>query len=63
MLELANIDKTAVGGVDHRLQQPVYKLVQDNMSTTSRWIVLVVVLGGLRRGDDSAADRRRRRKG
>jgi D-xylose transport system permease protein len=46
MLELANIDKTAVGGVitiDNN--SPVHKLVQDTMSPTLGWIVLIVALG------------------
>ena len=46
MLELANVDKTAVGGVISIDQSsPVYKLVQDNMSKTLGWIVLIVALG------------------
>ncbi len=45
MLELANIDKTAVGGViSISTSSPVYKLVQSNMSPTLGWIVFVVVL-------------------
>jgi D-xylose transport system permease protein len=45
MLELAQIDKTAVGGVISIDQgSPVYKLVQDNMSTTLGWVVLIVAL-------------------
>jgi hypothetical protein len=45
MLELANIDKTAVGGViPINSSSPVYKLVAGNMSTTLSWIVLVVAL-------------------
>ena len=52
MLELANVDKTAVGGViTIDTNSPVYKLVQNNMSVTLGWIVLVVALavfaGGL----------------
>jgi D-xylose transport system permease protein len=43
MLELANVDKTAVGGVINIDQNsPVYKLVNTNMSPTLSWIVLVV---------------------
>jgi len=43
MLELANVDKTAVGGViEIDPSSPVYKLVQSNMSVTLGWIVLVV---------------------
>jgi D-xylose transport system permease protein len=46
MLELAQVDKTAVGGVISIDQNsPVYKLVQDNMSTTLGWVVLIVALG------------------
>jgi D-xylose transport system permease protein len=46
MLELANVDKTAVGGViTIDSNNVVYKLVQDNMSTALSWIVLVVGLG------------------
>ncbi|HET9720038.1 MAG TPA: hypothetical protein VFP55_08185 [Solirubrobacteraceae bacterium] len=45
MLVLANADSTAVGGVISIDQNsPVYKLVQDNMSTTLGWVVLIVVL-------------------
>ena len=46
MLELANIDKTAVGGVINiDSGSPVYKLVNTNMSPALGWIVLFVVLG------------------
>ena len=45
MLELANIDKTAVGGVLPLSQTgPIYNLVNTNMSATLGWIVLVVVV-------------------
>ena len=45
MLELAQIDKTAVGGViSIDPNSPVYKLVQNNMSTTLGWVVLIVAL-------------------
>jgi D-xylose transport system permease protein len=45
MLELAQIDKTAVGGViSIDSNSPVYKLVQNNMSTTLGWVVLIVAL-------------------
>jgi D-xylose transport system permease protein len=45
MLELANVDKTAVGGViTIDPSSPVYKLVQSYMSTTLAWIVLVVAV-------------------
>ncbi len=46
MLELASIDKTAVGGViTIDSNSPVYKLVNGNMSTALGWIVLVVAVG------------------
>jgi D-xylose transport system permease protein len=46
MLELASIDKTAVGGVlPLDTNSPVYKLVASNMSVTLSWIALVVALG------------------
>ncbi len=45
MLELANIDKTAVGGVIAiNSNSPVFKLVNSNMSPALGWIVLVVAL-------------------
>ena len=45
MLELANIDKTAVGGVITIPQNsPIFKLVNSNMSPALGWIVLVVGL-------------------
>jgi D-xylose transport system permease protein len=45
MLELANIDKTAVGGVINiDSGSPVAKLVNDQMSVGLGWIVLVVAL-------------------
>jgi D-xylose transport system permease protein len=45
MLELAQLDKTAVGGViSIDPNSPVYKLVQSNMSTTLGWVVLIVAL-------------------
>jgi D-xylose transport system permease protein len=45
IIELAQIDKTAVGGViSVSTTSPVYNLVQANMSPTLSWIVLVVVL-------------------
>jgi D-xylose transport system permease protein len=45
MLELASIDKTAVGGVISISESsPVYKLVNANMSPALGWIVLVVAL-------------------
>lgn len=46
MLELANIDKTAVGGVITIPQNsPIFKLVNANMSPALSWIVLVVAVG------------------
>jgi D-xylose transport system permease protein len=45
MLEVANIDKTAVGGtLTIASNSPVYKLVNSNMSTTLAWAALVVCL-------------------
>lgn len=45
MIELATVDKSAVGGViSVSSSTPVYKLVQSNMSPALSWIVLVVVL-------------------
>jgi D-xylose transport system permease protein len=45
MLELANIDKTAVGGViGINSNSPVYKLVGANMSSGLGWAVLVIGL-------------------
>jgi D-xylose transport system permease protein len=45
MLELANIDKTAVGGViSIDPNSPVAKLVNDQMSVALGWVVLVVAL-------------------
>ena len=50
-IELANIDKTAVGGViSISTTSPVYNLVNANMSPTLSWIVLIVavaVYGGV----------------
>lgn len=44
-IELANIDKSAVGGViTVSNSSPVYHLVNSNMSVALSWIVLVVVL-------------------
>jgi D-xylose transport system permease protein len=63
MLELANIDKTAVGGVIQiDSGSPVYKLVNSNLSPALGWIALVVILAlfaALRIGDVA----RRRRQG
>lgn len=45
MLEVANIDKTAVGGVIQiNPTSPIYKLAQDSMSPTLGWIALVVLV-------------------
>ena len=45
MLELATVDKTALGGVlELNQSSPVYKLANENMSPTLGWIVLVVLL-------------------
>jgi D-xylose transport system permease protein len=45
MLELANIDKSAVGGVMQiDSNSVVYKIVNANISATLSWIVLIVVL-------------------
>ncbi len=45
VLELASVDKTALGGVMELNQSsPVYKLANENMSPTLGWIVLVVLL-------------------
>lgn len=43
MLELANVDKTAVGGVIQiDPSSPIYKLAQDSMSPSTGWIVVGV---------------------
>ena len=45
MLELANVDKSAVGGVINiDPNSPIAKLVNSNMSPALSWIVLVVGL-------------------
>lgn len=45
VLELANIDKTALGGVMELNQTtPIYKLEGANMSPTLGWVMLVVLL-------------------
>ena len=45
VLELASVDKTALGGVMELNQSsPVYKLANSNMSPTLGWIVLVALL-------------------
>jgi D-xylose transport system permease protein len=43
MLELANVDKTAVGGVIN-VNGTIYNLVNTNMSPALGWIALIVVL-------------------
>jgi D-xylose transport system permease protein len=61
MLELANIDKTAVGGVmSISSSSPVYNLVNANMSVTLSWIVLVVGLAIFAALTLTNASRRRR---
>jgi D-xylose transport system permease protein len=63
MLELADVDKSAVGGViPISSSSPVYKLVNSNMSTTLSWIVLVVVLAVFA-GFSLTGARRRRAQG
>jgi D-xylose transport system permease protein len=61
MLLLANVDKTAVGGVmSISSTSPVYNLVNANMSVTLSWIVLVVAVAGFAAATiRSAASRRR----
>lgn len=60
MLELASIDKTAVGGViPLNTSSPVYKLVASNMSTALSWIVLIVALAAFAALSLSRAARRR----
>jgi D-xylose transport system permease protein len=47
MLVIANADPSAVGGVMQiDMNSPVYKLVQDSMSTALGWAVLVVGIAG-----------------
>ena len=60
MIELATIDKTAVGGViSVDSNSPIYKLVNGNMSTALGWIVLVVALAIFAAVSLSRAARRR----
>jgi D-xylose transport system permease protein len=62
MLELANFDKTAVGGVITISQNsPVYKLVNSNMSPAMGWILLIVGLAIFAAVALTGAARRRRR--
>jgi D-xylose transport system permease protein len=59
-LELASIDKSAVGGVMSVSNTSViYKLVQANMSPTLSWIVLAVVIAAFAALSLSRAARRR----
>ena len=46
LLEVANIDKTAVGGVISITDQnsPIYKLANGHMSTTLGWIAMIVAV-------------------
>jgi D-xylose transport system permease protein len=60
MLELANVDKSAVGGVINiDPNSPVAKLVSSNMSPALSWIVLVVGVGVFAAVSLSRAARRR----
>lgn len=62
IIELAQVDKTAVGGVmSISTTSPVYNLVNANMSPTLGWIALVVVLAIYALVSISGATRRRRR--
>jgi D-xylose transport system permease protein len=61
MIELANIDKTAVGGViSISSNSPVYKLVNSQMTPALGWILLVVVLALYALFSITRAARRRR---
>src|SRR6516225_939504 len=61
-IELANIDKTAVGGViSISTTSPVYNLVNANMSPTLSWIVLIVAVAVYAGVSISGAARRRAR--
>jgi D-xylose transport system permease protein len=59
MIELANIDKTAVGGVMELSNTTVYKLVNGNISPALGWILLVVVLALFAASSLGRAARRR----
>jgi len=62
IIELAQIDKTAVGGVmSISTNSPVYNLVNANMSPTLSWIVLVIILGAYAALSIVSATRRRAR--
>jgi D-xylose transport system permease protein len=61
MLELANIDKTAVGGVMNISPNgEIYNIVNTNMSVALSWIVLVVLLVAFTVARLTVAARRRR---
>jgi D-xylose transport system permease protein len=61
MIELANIDKTAVGGViSISSTSPVYKLVNSQMTPALGWILLVVVVALYALFSITRAARRRR---
>jgi D-xylose transport system permease protein len=63
IIELAQIDKTAVGGVmSISTTSPVYNLVNANMSPALSWIVLIVVLA-IYAGISILGAARRRRRG
>jgi D-xylose transport system permease protein len=60
MLELANVDKSAVGGVIQiDANSPVAKLVNSNMSPTLSWAVLIVAIAAFAAVSLSRAARRR----
>jgi D-xylose transport system permease protein len=60
MLELANVDKSAVGGVINiDVNSPIAKLVNSNMSPALGWIVLAVGLAVFAAVSLSRASRRR----
>jgi D-xylose transport system permease protein len=60
MLELANVDKTAVGGViTIDPNSPVFKLVQNQMSASLGWILLIVSVAGFAGFSLTRAARRR----
>jgi len=62
IIELAQIDKTAVGGVmSISTTSPVYNLVNANMSPSLSWIVLVVVIALYAAVSITGAARRRAR--
>jgi D-xylose transport system permease protein len=63
MLEIANADKSAVGGVINiDTNSPVWKLTNGHMSTTLGWVLLVVVVGVFAVAS-LMRDRSRRRQG